>query len=168
MSESLLTPRSRLVMYCIFALHPLSICRLLVRSPGLSYWIEFNIHDYFFVFQPIRRSENDQWATDGTQGQFITVVPQRSHIRPCLFQWLQQTQGNMNWNHNSKLFNDYFCLTLLSTFLFVIGASTEAKMSALCIISRYTVTTNFCLQRLFCFTVSFRQGYGSNALRTLN
>lgn len=52
-----------------------------------------------------------------------------------------------------------FCLTLLSTFLFVIGASTEATMSALCIISRYTVTTNFCLQRLFCFTVSFRQGY---------
>ena len=52
-----------------------------------------------------------------------------------------------------------FCLTLLSTFLFVIGASTEATMSALCIISGYTVTTNFCLQRLFCFTVSFRQGY---------
>lgn len=52
-----------------------------------------------------------------------------------------------------------FCLTLLSTFLFVIGASTEATMSALCFISGYTVTTNFCLQRLFCFTVSFRQGY---------
>ena len=116
MSESLLTPRSRLVMYCIFALHRLSIWRLLVRSPGLSYWIEFNIHDYFFVFQPIRRSENDQWATDGTPGQFITVVPQRSHIRPCLFQWLQQTQGNMNWNHNSKLFNDYFLFNSLVYF----------------------------------------------------